>query len=124
MIDLPKNEHTFDFNEIGEMTGNKYEGKFTVYCILNLGLRHALEVERSRLQRDMMNPTVGLSNISFLLSNLRVRIINGPAWWDESNSGATILDDNIMRVLLDKVLEAEDIWKKKLEDSKKKSEEQ
>ena len=118
-MDLPKNEKTFYFKTIGATTGKEYEGEFTVVCALNMLLRRAIEVEKSRLQADIRNPTDSLMGLSTVLANLRHRIINAPSWWKESGGGFSLIDDNICIELFDKVMEQEEIWREEL---KKKAE--
>ena len=57
MMELPKNEATFDFDHTGLETGTKYEGRFTVLCSLSVSKRHELELEKTRLCADYLNPT-------------------------------------------------------------------
>lgn len=113
-MDLPANEHVFDFKMVGELTQKKYEGRFTVICVLNMLQRQLLEVEKTRLQADMSNPTDGLSGIALILSNLRIRINDGPEWWMQSVGGFDIKDENIIVALYDKVMEAETKWREEL----------
>ena len=114
-MDLPKNEKTFTFNEIGETYGKKYEGTFTVKCILNMRDKRMLEVEKSRLRLDMANPTPDLIALTTILATLRVRIIDGPEWWKQGE-GDDIEDENIVVTLFDKVTDQEEIWRKELKD--------
>jgi hypothetical protein len=118
-MDLPKNEKTFMFSAVGDTTGKSYDGEFTVICILNMMQRRAIELEKTRLQADLQNPTDSLYGLSTVLANLRVRIISAPSWWTESAGGFTIQDENICLILFDKVMEQQDLWKQEL---KKKAE--
>ena len=111
-MDLPKNEVSFVFDCVGEVTGKKYDGDFTVMCVLNMFQKRAYEVEKTRIQSDQANPSMGLMGIGEVLANLRVRIIKSPNWWDDSNGGYDILDENMLVVLYDKVMEQEENWKK------------
>ncbi len=114
MSSLPENVHVFDFKEKGEITDKSYDGQFTCLCILNMLEKQLLGVEKTRLQADMSNPTPDLQGIAMILSNLRVRIIDGPEWWKQSAGGGTIRDENVLVALYDKVMEAEAVWRKKL----------
>ena len=117
---LPKLEKTFDFSYTGENTGLEYQGVFTVRCVLNIGQKHSIEIEESRLMADNRNPTAGLANIATALAELHGRIVEGPAWWKDSKSAADILDEGLIYAILSKCWEAEDDWKAGL---KKKAEE-
>ena len=113
-MDLPKNERTFNFEGTGDATQAPYEGEFTVLCVPDMRARRAIEVEKSRLSADIANPTDNLAGLSIILANLRVRILSGPRWWEESLGGFQIMDENILVMLYDKVLEQEDLWRASL----------
>jgi hypothetical protein len=111
---LPKNQKSFDINSVGETTGLEYKGAFTVKCALSISEKHKLELERTRLTADYANPTAGLAGIAIAMSNLSVRIVEGPAWWKNSNNGSDILDEEIVFELYEKCREAEQAWKESL----------
>lgn len=111
-MDLPKNEKSFKFNEIGETTGQVFEGDFTVKCILNIKEKKELEIEKSRVRADVINPTQDLLVISMVLATLKCKIIDAPKWW--KNNGSDLMDENIIYSLYEKVSAQEDAWKKEL----------
>ena len=113
-MDLPKREATFEFEHTGLLTGKKYDGRFTVLCILNMGQRHQLELEKTRLQSDYLNPTDGLTGLALIFSKLRVHIIDAPEWWKQSAGGILIDDEDCLVALYDKILEKEDEWRESL----------
>ncbi len=115
-MDLPKNERTFFFEEPGDATLEIYKGEFTVLCIPDMRARRAIEVEKSRLSADVANPTDNLAGLSIILANLRVRVLSGPSWWEESLGGYNIMDENILVMLYDKVLEQEESWRTALKE--------
>lgn len=117
---LPKNEAVFDLKVVGDTTGETYEGQFTVTCVLNMSGRHALELEKTRLQADYANPSRGLAGIAVHLATVRAKILESPAWWKNSDEGSLIIDENVTYALYDKCNEVEAEWRKEL---KKKSEE-
>lgn len=119
--DLPKKEQSFVFNEVGEVTTRPYEGEFTVRAILNMGQKHQLELEKTMLQADSKAPTAGLSGISNVLAELRVRIIDGPEWWEQSRGGALIDDENVLLALYQKIIDTEITWRQSLRDQTKKA---
>ena len=89
---LPKIERSFDLDYIGKTTGLAYKGVFTVKCLLNIGQKHAVELEKSRLIADQRNPTNGLLNIAVALAELRGRIVEAPSWWKDSKSATDFFD--------------------------------
>lgn len=113
-MELPKNEAIIDFNETGETTDKNYLGRFTVLCILNMGKKHQLELEKTRLQADFVNPTDGLAGIAIVLANLRTKILDAPEWWKQSNGGADIEDEDVLLKLYDKLREKEVEWKESI----------
>jgi hypothetical protein len=110
-MDLPKTEATFDFKEVGETTGKEYAGRFTVHCVLNMARKHLLELEKTRLLANFLNPTDGLVGIASILAHLRTKISDGPEWWKQSDGGADILDEDILIKLFQKCAEKEQEWK-------------
>ena len=119
MSQLPKRERTFQFESVGNDTGRKYEGKFTVKTILKIREKHQLELEKTILQADTKSPTAGLRGISNVLAELRVRVVDGPEWWKQSEGGADLDDENVLLDLYDKTLEQEAEWRKDLKEMTK-----
>jgi hypothetical protein len=117
-MDLPNKEKTFACEHIGETTGKKYDGQFTVRCILNVGQKHALALEKTRLLGSYESPTDDLAGLAIILANLRARIVDAPEWWKQSNGGSLVDDEDVLVVLYRKIQEAELEWK---EDLKKKT---
>jgi len=117
---LPKNERSFDFDAVGETTGYHYKGTFTVKCILDVGTRHQLELEKTRLTADYANPSQGLRSIAIALSTLRTKITDSPAWWKDSLAGSNIKDEEVLYALYERCSQMEDEWRNEL---KKRAEE-
>lgn len=111
---LPKNERSFDIDVIGDATGVQYKGTFTAKCILNMAGRHAMELEKTRLMSDYANPSAGLAGISITLATIRAKVIEGPAWWKDSDGGSTIIDDNVLIYIYDEIAKLESAWRKEL----------
>lgn len=111
---LPKNERSFNFEHKGSLTSYKYDGTFTVRCVLNVQQKHQLELDKTRLMADMKNPTDRLEGISSALAELKIRIIESPAWWKDSNGGLDILDEDAVAALYTKCTEMEAEWRKEL----------
>ena len=110
---LPKLEKSFDFSVAGKLTGLKYEGTFTVRCVLSVAQRHSMELERTRLLADYKNPTPDLAALSGTLAECRHRIVDAPGWWKDKQ-GSDLLDDEIIFLIFNKCLEAEEQWKNEL----------
>lgn len=95
-MNLPKNEKSFMFSKEGEITLHKYEGQFTVKCVLTAADKRVLEIEQSRLMVDLKNPTANLVAISKVVSNLRIRVLKSPDWFGQMLEDLETLDDNIL----------------------------
>lgn len=113
-MNLPKNEKSFHFSKEGEVTGFKYEGEFTVKCALSLGDKRLIEIEKSRLSVDLMNPTGNLDAISRIMANLRVRVLKGPEWFTQQVNTMNILDEEIVFEVYSECLKAAEDWLKEL----------
>ena len=109
-MDLPKNEKSFFLTHIGELTNHKYEGTFTVKCVLNLADKRLLEVEKSSLSLDLTNPSGNLNAISNVVANLRVRVIEAPDWFKQAISSLDILDDELFFEIYSKSLDMSEEW--------------
>lgn len=121
-MDLPPTESVFDFDFTSDL-GKRYEGRFTVRCLLNMRQKHFLELEKTRLLGNYPNPTDELAGIAIILATLRGRIIDGPDWWKQSDGGFNIVDFDTLNVLFDKVTNAEVEWRTALKEKAKKAQE-
>ena len=115
-MELPKNEATFDVDVLGDTTFKNYNGQFTCRCILNLGQKHSMELEKSRLLGSYTNPTEDLKGLATIFANLRAKLVDGPEWWKQSLGGSAINDENILIELYRKVEKAEDEWRQKVKE--------
>lgn len=121
-MDLPKIESVFDFDYTSEL-GKKYDGRFTVLCLLDMGQKHRMELEKTRLLGNYPNPTDGLAGIAVVLAELRVKVVDAPEWWKQSNGGYNIKDEDAVVALYDKVKAAETEWRNNLQEMRKKAQE-
>ena len=108
---IPKNESGFDFVHIGEITGKKYDGQFTVKCMLNLADKRMLEIEKSRLTADLQNPTGNLNALGTVIANLRIRIIDAPDWYNQLINNLDTLDEELIFELYTQCLKKSDEWR-------------
>lgn len=122
-MDFNLTERTFQFDYTSQL-GKKYDGSFTVKCLLSIGEKHRLELEKTRLLGNYPNPTDELIGIAVILSNLRTRIVDSPAWWSQSRGGDSIKEEDVLGELFAKVQEAEIEWRKEFMDKAKKATEQ
>lgn len=109
-MNLPKNEKSFFFSKEGEVTMHKYEGQFSVKCVLTAADKRLLEIEQSRLTTDLKNPTGNLVALSRVVANLRVRVLKGPDWFNQMIDDLETLDDNILFDIWSECLNASKEW--------------
>ena len=113
---LPKNERTFSVDLSGEDTFLPYKGEFTVKCIVDMGGKHAEELEKTRLMADYANPSDGLYGVATSLAKLRSRVIKSPQWWQDSDGGTLIRDQNVVMHLYSECLRLEEEWRTELKE--------
>jgi len=121
-MDLPSNQSVFDFNFTSDL-GNKYDGRFTVLAVLDMKTKHRLELEKTRLLGNYANPTDELAGISIMLATLRIRIVDAPEWWKQSDGGYNLSDFDVLSALYEKTIAAEAEWRTKLKEKAKKLQE-
>lgn len=109
-MDLPKNEKSFSLDHIGNTTGKKYQGTFTVKCALSMADKRKLEIEKTSLSADFNNPTAELAAISSIIANLRVKVIDAPDWFKQSIRSLDILDEDVYLEVFDKCFEKSEEW--------------
>jgi len=115
-MNIPKNEKQFFFSKEGEITGHKYEGQFSVKCILSLADKRAVEIEQSRISVDLQNPTGNLQAISKIIANLRVRVISAPDWFNQAVGSLEILDDDVIFEVYSECLNKTKEWQDELKE--------
>ena len=109
-MNLPKNEKSFLFSKEGEITLHKYDGQFTVKCVLTAADKRLLEIEQSRLTTDLKNPTANLVALSRVVANLRVRVLKAPDWFNQIIDDLETLDYNILFDVWTECLQASKEW--------------
>lgn len=111
---LPKNEKTFSISVIGEITDERYEGEFTCICVPFAALRNKIARDEIRETGDLDNITSDLFLRARWLVNVQNRLMSWPEWWGGLAQGAKLLDDNVLKEIYDKCIEAEIEWRDKV----------
>lgn len=109
-MDLPKNEKSFVLDHTGETTGRKYQGTFTVKCMLSLADKRALEIEKTKLSADLNNPSNELSAIATIIAHLRVKVVDAPDWFKQSIRNLDLLDEDAFVEVYDKCFQKSEEW--------------
>jgi hypothetical protein len=115
---LPPNEASFEFECVGDKTGKKYDGTFTVKCVLanEETIDAALRAERYNGGVATLAAYYKLFNRALAEAEVRVRYDKekkrqmAPSWWIDSDAGRTLLDQNVVFDVYSKCIEAEKNW--------------
>lgn len=114
-MSLPSNEHTFTVSILGERTRQKYDGSFTVKCVLTN--RELIEVG---LRTDAYNngsksiATSGIGIMNRAIAHMEIATIKSPSWWRDSDGGRELLDLNVLYEVYNKALEAEKVYDERI----------
>jgi hypothetical protein len=111
---LPKNEKTFTISVIGEISKERYEGTFSCVCVPTGGIRNGILRDETREAGDMTSIPNELFYRAKWLANVKWRVLEAPEWWRGTQNGLNLLDDNILKEVYDKCLEAEIEWREKV----------
>ena len=118
---IDSNEDSFTIDVNGSKTGKNYAGTFN--CKLFLSFND--ELTRDNLRRFLLGPSAGeptvrVANMADLLSEVGVRVTDGPSWFLDSGRGQNLFDDEPLAEIYKKCIEASE---KPLKEMQKKAEE-
>lgn len=103
-----QNEGSFSISVVGETTKERMIGKFKVKTALSHRDYIIKDQERRRLLGSMGGePDDRCRNISVICSELKVRIVESPAWWKETDGGLDLLDDNVLANVFNEAMRLE-----------------
>lgn len=125
-LQINLNDATASFRLIGEVglvTRTLYEGTFVVRAVID----PSRELAMGRLYRQLLgsqpqHATDRESNLAFALSQLQFRVIKAPPWWDATPGQevrGAVLDDNIILKVLDMAIQADDQYRKQIQEDSK-----
>jgi len=115
----------FDYHGVGERTNTTYMGVFRVKTILS----PMDMLKADRMYRELIgsvNPHMASKesqNFAFALSQLKIRIIESPDFYKNKELDGSHLDSNILIDIINKAIDAEDEYKKQIDDRLKKMQE-
>lgn len=103
------NHESFTIDVTGETTGDRKVGKFTAKK--RLSFRDQLA--RDNLRRELLGPAVGqplprAMSAANIFSELGVRLVEAPSWWNDNDNGMGLEDDKVVATIFDKVMEIEE----------------
>lgn len=98
MIAPQKHEAQFTIDVRGETTGESYTGLFRV--LTRLTQRQRLQIDQIRrqllgAQPNGAQPLPEAASGAEIIANLRVRVIDAPQWWVNSDGGLELTDDTV-----------------------------
>lgn len=104
---IGKKTATISINLTGEVTGTHYLGDFE----MKIFLTHSEDLLRDKLRKELLGKDPDSSsdrarNQAEVLSQLQVRIVKAPLFWQSSNGGLDLYDDNIIVELYEKSMKA------------------
>lgn len=101
----------FSVSVIGEETGTSYTGDFVVKTLLTRRDNFAADERKRLIIGNVSNPAMVPPHIhgeAYMLSQLSVRVVNGPDWYIRSDNGMDLTDSNIIGEIFRLALEKED----------------
>lgn len=119
-IDHMMGTATFAVNIETSASKETLKGMFKVKCILS----PMQYIQSDSLYRELLgktNPQFAndyVGNLCYALSQLKYRIIEAPEWFgsDESGVRGSSVEDNVLLHILDRSVEAEDTYRKAMEE--------
>ncbi len=114
---MPSPTTVFTLNEKGQTTGEHLEGTFETKNYLT----HRDDLTRDRIRRellagmDMDKADLRAASIANTVSELRVRLVKWPGWFERKEFGLDMADDNVLLKLLEEVTKAENNHLKSLQ---------
>jgi len=104
-IDLEK---TFVISETGDSTGEKFTGTFVVKCLLSKREEMAADLRRRMILGPSPDAALNsISNDAWLVGQLSVRILRAPSWWEQSDGGLDLRDNNVLAKVFEESMKAE-----------------
>lgn len=99
----------FSVNIQGNNTNQTYLGQFKCKCILS----PIEQIKSDKLYRDLLGNNAHLAGghvtkITYALSQLHIRLLETPPFWDGGElGGGHLKDDNVILAVLDKAIECQ-----------------
>ncbi len=105
---LGKYEEEFTIDVNGENTGENFRGKFQVKTRLS----HNDHLRRDRVRRALLGDVQGAPDLraescAEVFSQLAVRLLDAPDWWNRADNGQELFDDAPVKAVYDRAIKAE-----------------
>lgn len=108
-VEPKDNTEPFVIDVVGETTGTRWTGKFRS----KINLSHRDHLLKDKLRLDYLgHDNVEAANeraklTATMLSEIAVRLVDGPTWWTENDNGLDLKDDNPIVSVYNKCIEVE-----------------
>lgn len=110
--DMPPTETDVQVEAVGDVTKRKFIGEFTVK-IPRRKEQCLIDKHRAFLNGPAPeNLEPATLKFHHMISYLRYVVTQSPKWWQESDLGYELYDENVVQAVYDKVLEFEVEWLK------------
>lgn len=110
---LPSMQTTFAVKVKGSDTGQVFEGSFT-YKRLNLRAKSNAAKLAARLNEDLANLEPDMKFTHQILAELRYSLIESPEWWQKSDFGLELFDENVIFEIYKNCVAFEKDWTDKV----------
>lgn len=92
----------------GSFTGETWVGEFEFYRVLT----HKQQLEKDRIRRGFLGEhgneaAQNIQGRANAFADLAVRLISAPDWWEKSNGGLDLVDDEVLISLYEAVIKDE-----------------
>lgn len=98
LANMDDNKEQFEISLIGNVTGEKWVGKFAA----KRRLSHKDFLKTDLVYRELIGTAspdkaaLGVRNVAGVFSQLTVRLVDAPKWWTELDGGLDMEDDNVI----------------------------
>ena len=110
IMDLPPNEKSFDIEVKGETSGQIWKGKFSTVCVPTCRQKADAFVLQTKLNQDLATLDLFIKAYHNMIAQLTVRLTSAPQWWISADNGQDLKDFNVIIVVYNECLKAENEW--------------
>ena len=98
----------------GEVTKSRWIGTFKIKAVLSHADTFAVERMYARLLPSNTTPNEDMKIRAAVISELSVRVLEGPEWWNSTRYGQMMVDSEPLYKLAVKCKEENDKWNEEL----------
>ena len=106
---LPSMQHAFHLSVKGSDTGQSYDGDF-IYQRPNYSQKANAAKLTAKLNGDLISIDDTIKFVNSILGHLKFTLIECPDWWEKSNYGLDLFDDNVILAIFKTTEKFEEDW--------------